>query len=192
MRVAFAINTRDKSIIPGLISFMTRSPAYHCELVFSDSKAISAQRDGVQIIDRQYDWFGWTALPIPWIDWQAEKGIRAQAELIADHCLGRGASAYDYFGALFGRLNARWEIPAKWYCSELVSYLLFPYTPVLNEHKWYSPGMLWETLSNYLNVIEPKYMNICAFRYCSPKKSKSSKKIDEVESPDSEAEISGS
>lgn len=172
MRVAFAINTRDKSIISGLISLVTRSPAYHCELVFSDGNAITAQRDGVQILDRQYDWYGWTALPIPWVDWKEEKEIRAIAEAIATECKLMGKASYDYFGALFGRLNTHWENERKWYCSELVSYLLHPYTPVLKPEKWYSPGMLWSTLSKYLNVTEPKYMDICSFKYYTPKKSK--------------------
>ena len=187
LHAAFAINQRNPELIPNLVSWLTWSPVYHCELLFSDGNAISAERSGVQWVQRIYDWYNWVTLPMPWIDWLTEKSIKSKAaEILKQHPDGK--PEYDYFGAIFGRLETRLEDSTKWYCTELINYLIGDYTPNINMRRWYSPGMLWQTLSDYLWQYKPEYQQSWCFRYSSPKSQKKTSETVKPKSDESEAD----
>ena len=47
----------------------------------------------------------------------------------------------------------------KWFCSELIAYLLKPYIPTLDTDKWMTPDRLWKLLSDRIDNIYYYYMN---------------------------------
>ena len=160
LHVAVAINDKDKSIIPVLVSVFTLSKCYHTELVFTDGQVLTTDPKGTRFIEREYDRFHWVLIPVPWINHIEEKEIRERAEEII-----KTQPKYDWLGAIFGGIHSSIENPKKWFCSELCASLLRKYTPPLDVDKWWSPEKLWKALSEYLDDYDPKYSEGWKFRY---------------------------
>lgn len=169
LHLAVAINDKDRDLIPIFVSIFTLSKSYHTELVFTDGTALICDPTGVRFGTRTYDRYHWVIIPLPWITRSQEREIRAHAEEIV-----LSKPKYDWLGAIFGGLTSWFDNPHKWFCSELCCYVLRDFTPALQEdaesiHRygkiWWTPELLWRTLSEYLDDHYPKYSEGWKFRY---------------------------
>lgn len=154
MKAMFKLNDITYNFISFLICVTTWSKCSHAELCFSNGTVLTADpADGVHFVDgikdRKYNPYYWSAVPLPWISPYEEDKILNHARTL----IGR---EYDYMGAILGGLFACQE-SEKYFCSELVTDLLWQYTPGLNPMKWISPNGLWKFLSNFLYENYPEY-----------------------------------
>lgn len=146
MKIAFAIHKRDRSIIPFIVSLFTWSKAYHCELVFSDGYTVSTDvSHGVYLRYAKYDTYHWVLLPLPWITQSAENSIRNTANKLIEN-----KSGYDLMGAIFGSISKYFNDPNNYFCTELCSSLLQPWTSDFKQ-SWYNPDEIWKIISNRLD-----------------------------------------
>lgn len=107
-----------------IVSFATRSPFTHCELIRSDTvprsgdtvRCISASgRDrGVRIKDITLDPDKWDIFAVPWAP--ADTWERAEAHL---------GAPYELWTMVLSQLfNFRRGSPGRWFCSELIAHAL--------------------------------------------------------------------
>lgn len=178
LHAMFAVNSRDKTIMPAVISLFTWSKCYHVELLFTDNMALtSTPKGGVHFIERRYDTYNWVALPIPWVKARHAKEIRRWGESLVE-----AKTQYDFSGAVFGRFSKKMDNPKKYFCSELVAEALRQYSDFLRNDRWYSPEMLWQSLSNHLSAEFPQYDNRNNYRLrYRPTKGKSSTEPEEID-----------
>lgn len=123
-----------------LICLLTRSPYSHCELVFRDgmSFGIKNPTDKTTFFQMTYPVDKWDLIPLTWITAEQETCIR-------HFCQQTTQSKYDIWAMLLGWWCPASDNPNKWFCSELCTRVLLPYTPSLRD-KWYSPGSLYAAL----------------------------------------------
>ena len=169
LHLAVAINDKDRNLIPVIVSLFTLSKAYHTELVFTDNTVLICDPSGIRFGTRVYDRYHWVLVPLPWITKTQEKEIRAHCEEIV-----AGKPKYDWLGAIFGGLASCFDNPRKWFCSELCRYVLKDFTASLADEStilckfrktWWTPELLWRTLSEYLDNHDPRYSEGWKFRY---------------------------
>ncbi len=143
IHLAIAVNNRDNTLIPTLVSLFTWSKAYHCEIVFSDGVTITADSKGVRYLEDQvYNHYKWVVLPLPQIDSTSETEIRNLADALVER-----HPKYDYLGAILGRFSSTLENSDRWYCSELCRYLLKDKIPSLDDNKWITPDRVWKIVA---------------------------------------------
>lgn len=150
MKLAFAINDRNRSWISSLICIFTKAKAYHCELIFSDGNGVSAfPSEGITFGPKDYnDTYSWVQLPLYWINEYEEQAIRNELQKIMTESKG-----YDYIGATFGKYWHAAQDSRRWFCSELCATLIAPYVDTIKPHdKWYSPDELWKDVSWALSM----------------------------------------
>lgn len=153
MYLAVAVNARDTNIIPDIVSFLTRSGAYHCELVFSDDNACVVTPKYIGYMRRTYEWYKWQMLPLPMINAVAEADIRTRCNEIFSR-----NPTYDWLGVILGALFRNLQTTRKWYCSELCKVLLNPYIPGVKKHEgWITPDRLCRIVSDELANKYPDY-----------------------------------
>ena len=150
MYLASALNTRDKTLIPNIVSFFTRSGIYHSEIVFSDNQTFTVTPDHIGYIKRDYTWYEWTLTPLPMISGEEEYKVREMANAIL-----KTNPQYDFLGALFGYFVHKFEDKNKWYCSEACKYLLEKYIPTLKEYDWIGPDDLLKEVSKEIQKNYP-------------------------------------
>lgn len=150
MYLASALNTRDKSLIPNIVSFFTRSGIYHSELVFSDNQSFSVTPKYIGYLERHHNWYEWTLTPLPMISGEAEYKIRDEVNAIL-----ATKPKYDYLGALFGFFAHNLQDKNRWYCSELCRHVLKDYIPGLRKYKWLGPDDLLKEVSLYIEKNYP-------------------------------------
>lgn len=131
------------------IRWWTRSPYSHVELILSPSKPklgdnvrpafSSSSRDGgVRTKTITFDLASWDFIPVAWVD---EERVQTAVKRFS----GR---RYDYLGlAMSQLLNLRRGSAARWFCSEIVAWILNVPAP-----SSLSPGDLaaWALLINRL------------------------------------------
>lgn len=154
LKLAVALNDPNKSIVSRVIHACTKSAAYHCELLFSDGKSLIVTPKYLGIGLKSYNFYNWALVPIPGIDEETEIDIREKCESILAK-----KPKYDYLGAISGFFGSKKEKSDKWFCSELIAYLLKPYIPTLDTDKWMTPDRLWKLLSDRIDNIYYYYMN---------------------------------
>ena len=153
MHLAIAVNNRDSTLIPTLVSLFTWAKAYHCELIFSDGTTLQATPEKIGYTTGiQYDRYKWVILPLPQIDDTAEAKILGLADAILEK-----NPKYDYIGAIFGRWAPALEDGDRWYCSELCRYLIKDEIPALNDDKWITPDRLWRAVADDLDTNYKEY-----------------------------------
>ena len=152
LKLAVALNDPNKSIVSRIVHACTKSASYHCELVFSDGMAAIVDPSNIVLSSRTYTYYNWTLVPIPGIDEQQEVAIRqAYLDILKQD------PKYDWLGAIAGFFGSKKEDPKKWFCSELVAYLLAPYVPECDVDKWMTPDRLWKILSDRIDRFYPEY-----------------------------------
>lgn len=161
MHLAVAINDKDRELMPIFVSIFTLSKSYHTELVFSNGEAVICGPSGIYFGTRTYDKYHWVLVPIPWITEDEEEEVRVWCQKVVDE-----HPKYDWLGAICGGISAFIENPKKWFCSELCCAALQPYTEPLSKdatniflRKWWTPELLWRTVSEYLADNFPDYSN---------------------------------
>ena len=144
--VAVAVNDRDRGMIPLIVSLFTWSKAYHVELVFSDGKSVVAEPKGIHWGDHKFDPYTWVMMPLPQITKEQEIKIREEAESIIN-----AEPKYDWCGAIFGAfMNTSFNQKDRWYCSELVAYLLRGVIPEFIKESQFTPAEVWKVVANRL------------------------------------------
>lgn len=153
MHLAVAINHRDSSLIPKLVSIFTRSSAYHVELVFSDDVSLVVDPKGLRFENRRHvyrnNYYNWVMIPLEFIKPVDEFTIRDEAVRLV-----KQNPKYDFLGACFGWLGSRWNNENRWYCSEIAAYLLRPYIPYLGQMMWVTPEDLWYYVTEFIERID--------------------------------------
>lgn len=145
MFVSIAVNDRDSELIPFVVSLCTWSKAYHCELIFSDGQSLVMDPKGCRFEQRAIDPYKWVILPLPEITEDQETTLRNKAQQIMQTCKG-----YDWLGAILGVfLKTDVESPRRWYCSELIAYLLKDHITEFQQGQ-FSPGDIWRIVANHL------------------------------------------
>jgi len=138
-----------------VIRWVTQSPYSHVELILSPSRpdnedkvrlafSSSGRDGGVRTKKISFDPNSWDFIPIEWADDQRiQAAIKSQA-----------GCRYDYLGlALSQLLNLRRGSPSKWFCSEIIAWVLdLPFPSAL------SPGDLaaWVLRLNRLHLAIPR------------------------------------
>jgi len=128
----------DKAI--SIVSFGNYS---HTELVFSDGKSFSiSPRDViVRFADININSGSWDIIDIQ-VDKKTEAAIRAECEQ-----LKKKKYKYDYIGALSSPLRLCIQRKDRYFCSELISYILNKYrVKNLDKGCKYTPVRLQKTL----------------------------------------------
>lgn len=153
LHLAFAIHDRDNELIPKLISLVTKSKAYHCELRFTDGTAISSTyKYNVYFKKVYYDHWRWVCIPLPWISEFEENEIRTKAQEIVD-----SGARYDLLGAVLGKFSKKFNKKNDYFCSELCAELISPYIDCIDTSKWYSPEDLWKEIATKLDEDYPEF-----------------------------------
>ena len=154
LRLAVALNDPNKSLVSRIIHACTKSAAYHCELVFTDGRSLIVTPRYIGMGIRSYNFYNWTLVPIPGVDNVAEADIRQKCEDIL-----ATKPKYDWLGATSGFFGSKKEDSSKWFCSELIAYLLKPYIPTLNTNKWMTPDRLWKLISERIDNVYYYYLD---------------------------------
>ncbi len=141
LQAAFNIG-QPTDLIDRIIRFLTKGEYYHCELIFSNGDAYSADpKSGTRYTTIDYkDTTKWILLPLFWITEQQEKLIRAFCD---DEC----GCKYDWTAVLFGWLFTPVESDTNWYCCEVMHSAIRPFLKTVKD-KWYSPIQLFRALQS--------------------------------------------
>ncbi len=139
------------------IRWVTRAPYSHVELILSPDRPVkgdntrpsfsaSGRDGGVRMKPITFDLESWDFIPVPWADeGRIQTAIKHQTGL-----------RYDYLGlALSQVLNLRRGAANRWFCSEIIAWILdLPFPSAL------SPGDLyaWATRLNRLDVMPTDHL----------------------------------
>ena len=142
MRIGFYI-AKDNGITGKLIRGITRSDISHCVLIFGLNLTFSSD-PGIgtqfQVITDLYDKERWIVYDLPWISQYDQDKILA-------FCHQEMNCGYDYKGVILGSLNPLYQDKNKWFCSEICSVAIRPFTKGLTDF-WYTPGGLYSALQD--------------------------------------------
>ena len=137
-----------------LIRLWTRSPYSHCELVIDDGDELlwisSSPRDGkVRILQNpSMNPNNWDYITIP-------NTVFADNQLIVKLVSPQLGKKYDWLGIFFTQfLPLNIQDPNKWFCSEIVTYLLKKsiLSTIKNKPAWYNPGRLYKELNRIIKT----------------------------------------
>jgi len=123
------------------IKSWTKSPYFHCEIIINDDwissspEAGSVYRNKLKELKSNYDYIT--------IEVDGRKNKKVQKFI--DSQLGK---KYDYFGIFFSQIiDVELDNKNKWFCSEIVAYILKMYGVNLEEKSnQYSPGKLYKRI----------------------------------------------
>lgn len=143
MRIAFYVGLDTKE--DKIVKMLTGSDITHCEIVFSDDICFSARPKSGTTYNTYTNLNNtkiWKIFDLPWITEDQEKRIR-------QFCNQESYCKYDWMAVILGRINPMHNHPEKWFCSEICSHVLRPYTKGLDDF-WYTPGRLYCDLKDNL------------------------------------------
>lgn len=144
MKIAFQKNPT--SILGKLVCWWTKSPYYHCELVFNSGVSFSAQFFKKTAFNFTYHYpKNWDFIEIPM--------TKEEEQTIYNWCVSESDCFYDYIGIIFTQfIPLSFQNPWWWFCSENCLAALQQIGRHLDKiPHHYSPDKLYNSLKEVTN-----------------------------------------